>query len=99
MTREDTHALWKARVAAQQASGLSAIAWCFQQDVPLQPFYSWRRRLSTPATAPATPAWLTVAPEHAAALTLHVGPVTLDVCPGFDPQVLAAVLAVLATSR
>ena len=94
MTQDERRALWTARVAAQQASGASAVAWCFQQGLSEQSFYTWRKRL---ATAPASHAiqWAAVSPAPGTGLTLHVGAVRVEVAPGFDPRVLADVLAVL----
>jgi len=97
MTRAEIRAEWAARVAAQRASGYSAAAWCFAEDVPLHSFYTWRTRLATPE-APATPQWAAVvatAPETAG-LTVQVGAVTITVQTGFDPALLAAVLRVVA---
>jgi hypothetical protein len=95
MTQAERRALWTQRIAEQQASGASAAAWCAQWDVPLAAFYTWRRRLTAPPAA--TPAWTPLLPaEDTAGLTLRVGAVTIDVPAGFDPQVLAAVLAVVA---
>lgn len=104
MTREETRAVWAGRVEAQQASGVSAAAWCAAQDIPLQAFYHWRRRLAEGTPPSSAPHWVAVAPAGSvervapaeqAALTLRVGGVTIAVAAGFDPRVLAAVLTVL----
>lgn len=91
----DRRATWQRLLAEQQASGLSIAAWCFQQDVSEQSFYYWRRRLVAPVVS-TPPQWVAVAPEPGPALTLHVGGIAIEVAAGFDPQVLAAVLAVVA---
>jgi len=104
MTREETRAHWRERLAAQQASGQSVVAWCAAQGVRRKDFYLWRAKL--PAPPPAATAWVAVdvrppvapvAPvvPAPAGLTLQVGRVTCTVPPGFDPALLAAVLAVL----
>jgi len=36
---------WRKRIAAQRRSGLSALAFCNQEDVSPKSFYAWRRRL------------------------------------------------------
>ncbi len=95
---DQRRASWQQLLADQQASGLSVTAWCFAQDISLQTFYYWRRRLnmSTPAVPP-SPQWLAIAPAEGSGtlLTLHVGRVAIDVPAGFDPRLLAEVLTVL----
>ena len=60
MISETRRATWQRLLAEQQASGLSVVAWCFQQDIREQTFYYWRKRLSKPTVPPAatTPHWL-----------------------------------------
>jgi hypothetical protein len=94
MTQHERRTLWADRVAAQQASGASAVAWCFQQGISEQSFYAWRKRL-TAAPASSGPQWAAVTPEVGAGVTLRVGRVAIEVTPGFDPHVLTAVLAAL----
>jgi len=99
MTHDERRALWQQRLDDHEASGLSIVAWCEQQDIREPSFYAWRRRLaariSTPAVA--TPQWLTLdpAPELGSGLTLHVGSVAITVTAGFDPQLLTDVVCVL----
>jgi hypothetical protein len=99
MTHDERRALWQQRLDEQQASGLSIVAWCFQQDIAEQRFYAWRRRLTAQAAPPppATPQWLALDPavEAGSGLTLHVGAVAITVTTGFDPQLLADVVRVL----
>lgn len=97
MTHDERRALWQQRLAEQQASGLSIVAWCWQQDIPEHQFYYWRKRLT--ALPNPMPQWLALeAPDDTSAgLTLQVGPATITVTAGFDPQVLTAVVRALAT--
>ena len=96
-TSLDRRAVWQQRLTDQQDSGLSITAWCWQQNVSEQSFYYWRRRLVAAPAAPTpdAPQWVAVLPEAGAGLTLRVGAVAVEVGAGFDPRVLAAVLAVL----
>ena len=94
MTQQERRTLWAERVAAHQASGASAAAWCYQQGISEQSFYAWRKRLAA-APASSGPQWAAVTPEVGAGVTLHVGRVAIAVTPGFDPHALAAVLTVL----
>lgn len=99
MTSDARRAHWQRVLSEQQASGLSIVAWCFQQDIREASFYYWRKRLAAqPSTPAAEPHWLaldtTAVTGHG--LTLHVGPVAITVTIGFDPQLLADVVGVLA---
>lgn len=44
-------AVWRERLQAQQASGLSVAAWCKQAGVSAWSVYAWRKRLSPPPAA------------------------------------------------
>lgn len=90
-------ATWQQLLADQQASGLSVTAWCFSQDISLPTFYYWRKRLMASTPPASAPQWVVMAPtvESGASLTLRVGAVTIEVPTGFDPRLLADVLAVL----
>jgi len=39
MIDHELHATWRARLEEQQASGLSAAAWCREQGIPDHQFY------------------------------------------------------------
>jgi hypothetical protein len=97
---EQRRAHWQRLVAEQQASGQSIVAWCFQENICEQTFYYWRKRLAAlvPTPAAATSQWLALDTASAAGsgLTLTVGPVAITVTAGFDPQLLADVVRVLA---
>jgi hypothetical protein len=41
---------WRARVSAQERSGISVKQFCKQQGLTEQSFYYWRKRLQTPAS-------------------------------------------------
>jgi hypothetical protein len=44
-------AVWRERLEAQQASGLSVAAWCKQAGVSAWSVYAWRKRLSSSPSA------------------------------------------------
>ena len=96
MLHDEKCALWRKRLAAQQASGLTVVAWCFQQGIGVKAYYYWRKRLLTLGKPPVstTPQWLALAPEAAStsSLTLQVGPVTITITADFDPQLLSAAI-------
>jgi hypothetical protein len=94
---EQRRATWQRLLAEQQVSGRSITDWCFAQGISLQTFYYWRKRLtvSTPAV-PTSPQWLAVtATSEAPTLTLRIGQIAIEVAAGFDPRLLADVLAVV----
>ena len=39
MLHDEKCALWRQRLAAQQASGLTVVAWCFQQGIGVKAYY------------------------------------------------------------
>ena len=41
---------WRARISAQQRSGVTVKQFCAQQGLTEQSFYNWRKRLQTPAS-------------------------------------------------
>ncbi|HEY3377273.1 MAG TPA: IS66 family insertion sequence element accessory protein TnpB, partial [Armatimonadota bacterium] len=96
MTHDERRALWQQRLVDQQASGLSIVAWCWQQNITAQQFYAWRKRLATPVPSAAAPQWLAVAQPVApgASLMLQVGAATITVTAGFDPHLLTEVVRV-----
>ena len=92
---EERKAKWAGLIAAQHASGMSIVAWCYQHGVNEGTFYYWRKRLAEMSAG--APQWVAVsAIESADSLTLRVGRVAIEVNSGFDPRLLAAVLAVVA---
>jgi transposase-like protein len=40
---------WRARISAQERSGISVKQFCREHDLTEQSFYYWRKRLQTPA--------------------------------------------------
>ena len=97
MTHDERRALWQHRLADQQASGLSIVAWCWQQDIREQTFYYWRKRLANATPPPSAPQWvaLETTSSRESELTLQVGSVAITVTPGFDPHLLTDVVRVL----
>jgi hypothetical protein len=48
---QELSAVWRDRLLAQQASGLSVAAWCKREGVSAWSVYAWRKRLSPPPIA------------------------------------------------
>lgn len=92
---EQRRVMWRRFLAEQQASGLSVTAWCYQQNIQEGTFYYWRKRLTESTPSPG-PQWVTVSTSGVGTpLTLRVGRVAIEVSAGFDPHLLADVLAVV----
>ena len=86
MARAATEALWRGRIAAQARSGLSALAYCAQQDFSPKSFYVWRRRLAENEPTRSAPLFV---PIELPAAALHTGGLRIEL-PGGAALVLPA---------
>jgi len=85
---------WEHRIVAYKASGQSARRWCAENGVNVTQLYYWLKKESTPAEH----VWLPVeikGPATESAMTIRVGEVTVEVKPGFDPDLLLRVVKTL----
>lgn len=48
---QERSAVWRKRLLAQRASGLTITAWCKQEGVSAWSFYAWRKRFALPCPA------------------------------------------------
>jgi len=91
---------WRARIAAQERSGISVKQFCREQGLTEQSFYYWRKRLQTPA--PMRFALVEAEPRRGTAdqaaleLVLTTGE-RLRISPGVDSAALRHVLEALRT--
>lgn len=94
---DDRRAHWQAQVAAQKASGLSIAVWCTEHDISIHTFRYWSAKFHE---SPASNAeWVSVAAAPAAtnsSLQIRIGAATVDVCTGFDANLLRDVVTALA---
>ena len=94
MTRQKQRAYWQERLADQEGSGLSGLAWCRREGVSYAAFLRWRRRLvEQSAAAPLT--LVRVSAAATAPLVVRVGAARIEVTEGFDPVLLRRVVAAL----
>jgi hypothetical protein len=93
------HAEWAGLVAEYRASGQTQRQWAAVHGVTLSQLRYWVHRFPDPVAPTAGPAWVTVSPAvmAPAGVTVHVGVAEVRVAPGFDPQLLQAVVRALAT--
>ena len=97
---------WTTRIADYKASGLTMSAWCTANQVTLEQFKYWNRKLKPIASDAVSPAACfipvsvadSVPPHSASSLVVHVGHASITLQKGFDPQLLReAVEALRAT--
>jgi len=96
---ENREEYWRARVAAQEHSGLPVKQFCEQQHITEQTFYVWRKRLRNQPPMRFALVETGMARSQAPATTglelvLTTGE-RLRIGAGFDPRILRQVLAVL----
>ncbi len=86
---------WQRHSDGYSRSGLTRAAYCKQHDINVQTFSYWRHRLKTerePIKLVQLPATVT---QPTAALRVEVNGYGIEVCQGFSPASLAAVVRVL----
>lgn len=92
--RQERRSLWATRIADYRASGQSQAAWCAQHGLKIHQFRYWLKKQSQ--TAEDTPTrWLSLDLANAP-VVIRVGQVTVEVQPGFDPDLLRDVVRTLA---
>ncbi len=105
MTREALRATWRARVAAFKASPQSMKDWCAAEGIRVAQLEYWMRHF-----APKSPeeevvraqSWQLMTVQEAVVepwngLRLLVGPICVEVLPGFDRALLLEVVRTLET--
>jgi len=86
---------WSELIKEYRASGLSAAAWCRENNLKL---HQLRYRLDKAKDKKkAAPKWLPLeaAEPETETLKIQIGPATIEVKPGFNPAMLAAVVRTL----
>lgn len=101
MKVKERRALWRERIAVQEASGQSVPEWCEAHQIQRRPFYDWKKRLQKAAESPAA-TWIPVKREESQAeaephLFVQVGVAAIQVKPGFSATLLADVVRTLHT--
>ncbi len=97
-TSSSTEDLWHARVAAWRSSGQTVSAFCADKPFAASTLRWWSSRLRrSPAQSflELRPREAVVAVPHAG-IVVEIGAARVRVLPGFDPALLASVLAALS---
>ncbi len=98
--RDELRRLWAGLVEEFRASGLSGPKWCARRGYKVRQLHYWLHKFQTTDAVASEPAWLTVplATDTVAEETLvvRVGHVMIDVRPGFNPDLLRAVVRTFA---
>lgn len=101
-TQQQRRQQWEQWIAEYRASGLSAREWCASHGVNPDRLWYWLRRFRTEGESGSTK-WLPVdlsgvetkGQPEGGFLVVRVGKAGAEVRPGFDPELLLAVLRVL----
>ena len=104
MTIAEKRQLWEIRVSDFRSSNQRAPQWCAAHDVKLHQLRYWIRKFRSMEEKPTAKAtqWLSVevgeirSCSHSNVLPIRVGKVTIEVRPGFDPNLLSDVVRTLA---
>jgi hypothetical protein len=100
MSREDLAQEWRERLEDFAQAQTTITEWCFYHRIPVHPFHYWKRRLASQPTD--GPQFLPVhlveaAPTPAATgVTGRIAGATIELTPGFDPDILRAVVVALS---
>jgi len=92
MTREERVTRWQRLVHEQTQSGMSASAFCKENQLNLHGFYSWRRRFKTESGPKLTGAFLELVPSskvREAGVRIRLdGRLSIELDRDFDPFTL-----------
>lgn len=102
MVNNDLCSLWEQRLADHATSGKSVATWCREHSIRDNQFYYWRKKLRMDQVEHNHPVkWLPLEVEQAncvpGSIAVHVGQATVEIKPGFDPQLLCQIIKALQT--
>lgn len=99
---------WAVHIADYKASGLTMAAWCTANNVSVEKFKYWKRKLKSVSPSKATPPAAHFVPiavsepskpstcEVASSLVVCVGSVRIELRKGFDPVLLREAVEALS---
>ena len=100
MSKNERRTQWRAVVAEQAKSGLSASAFCRERRIKVSLFYRWRRRLRNGAEKSGSSGFLELAPDTApqsgSGIRIHLGNgLSIELERVFDPLTLRTAIEAL----
>lgn len=98
INQEHTISLWAERISACRNSNLSVAQWCKENEVRVQTYYRWQKRLFAMAQAQQESRFAEVTPFRAAGnieVTVRIAGAEADIYRGADAATIEAVLRVL----
>ena len=106
MTWIELRTMWHQRIEAFHESGMSVRVWCKAQGIKEHQARYWLRRFSPARRGAKEPAteWVSVSvwPDEPASederVVVRIGRASIEVRPGFDPELLARVVKALSAA-
>jgi len=99
MTRKERVTHWQGLVQDQAQSGVSAAAFCKENQLNIQTFYAWRRRFKTESDTNVTGAFLELVPSskiQESGIRIRLDErLSVELDRGFDPFTLRNAINVL----
>ena len=98
MNQENTLVLWAERISACRNSELSVAQWCKENEVCVQTYYRWQKKLFTMAQAQQESRFAEVTPVRTSgniAVTVRFSGVEADIHSGADAATVETVLRIL----
>jgi hypothetical protein len=107
MSRQTLEKLWRKRLADCASSGKTVVYWCYLNNVSVNQFYYWKRKLADQyRQSTVEPTFLPVeivetapavsVPLAPTGVTLRMAGAAIELAPNFDPAILRAVVVALA---
>ncbi len=102
MMNSELKNLWAQRIVEQRNSGKSIAGWCKENSLKINQYYYWRKKLSADEEySKQQVEWLSVQinPRDIVldSIKVQIGPATIDIRKGFNPQLFNQIVQVLLT--
>ena len=98
INQDNTIALWAERIAACRNSDLSVAQWCRENEVCVQTYYRWQKKLFSLAQAQQESRFAEITPTHVSgdiAVTIRIAGAEADIHCGADAVTIETVLRIL----